>query len=96
MPETVFYEKEMMMQVNEKNQQLQMFGCDPDAYIDSVKNSMTYKFTGALMSAASVLSDAQELIAMGDVERARQEINLAKLVIFEIMDGNLVGFKPRQ
>jgi hypothetical protein len=35
-------------------------------------------------------------MAMGNVERASQEINLAKLVIFEIMDGNLVGVVPRQ
>jgi hypothetical protein len=84
------------MQVNQSIQQRQMFGCDPDQFLDSLKNSSTYKFTGALMSAASVLSDAQELMAMGDVERARQEINLAKLIIFEIMDGNLVANVPRQ
>lgn len=84
------------MQVDQENQQRQMFGCDPDAFIDSVKASFSYKMTGGLMSAASVLSDAQELMAMGDVERARQEINLAKLIIFEIMDGTLVANVPRQ
>lgn len=84
------------MQVDQANQQRQMFGCDPDAFLDSVKNSVSYKFTGGLMSAASVLSDAQELMAMGDVERARQEINLAKLIIFEIMDGKLIANVPRQ
>jgi hypothetical protein len=71
-------------------QKIKMFGCNPDNYLASIKNSLSYKFSGAGMCACSVLSDAQELMAMGDVERARQEINLAKLIIMEMMDGNLV------
>ena len=74
----------------------QMFGCNPDLALDRLKKSNSYQRNGALSYAASVLSDAQELIAMGDVERARQEINLAKLIIFEIKDGNLIANVPRQ
>jgi hypothetical protein len=35
------------------------------------------------MVAASYLSDAQELIAVNDSERARQYINIAKMLMFE-------------
>ena len=43
------------------------------------------------MIAASYLSDAQELIAVNDGERARQYINIAKMIIFEYK----LGFNER-
>ena len=68
-----------------------MYGfADIDSYIESVKDSITYKFTGGNMVVAGLMSDAQELMAVGDVERARQTLNVAKTIMFEIMDGNLV------
>jgi uncharacterized protein with PhoU and TrkA domain len=54
-----------------------------------VEDSITYKLTGALMLAASILSDAQELLAAGDRARANEHINDAKRVIFMVMDGEL-------
>jgi hypothetical protein len=70
---------------------IQMYGfSDIDAYIASVKESITYKFTGASMVVAGLLSDAQELLTHGDEERSRQTLNIAKAVLFEIVDGNLV------
>ena len=73
-----------------------MYGfADIDSYIESVKDSITYKFTGGNM-VAGLMSDAQELMAVGDVERARQTLNVAKTVMFEIMDGNLVGTVERK
>jgi hypothetical protein len=78
-----------MSQVN------QMYGCDPDAFIASVKDSLGYKFSGALMCAASLMSDAQEEIAAGMDERARQSLNRSKLILGEVMDGNLIGSIPR-
>jgi len=36
------------------------------------------------------LSDAQELLSHGDEERSRQTLNVAKAILFEIVDGNLV------
>jgi len=70
---------------------IQMYGfADIDAYIESVKQSTTYKFTGASMVVAGLLSDAQELLSHGDEERSRQTLNIAKAILFEIVDGNLV------
>lgn len=79
----------------EKDVALKMFGCDPDIYLDSVKNSASYKISGASMIVAGLMSDAQEEIASGMDERARQTLNLAKMILFEIMDGKLVGVIPR-
>ena len=67
---------------------------DIDAYIDSIKGSMTYRAIGANMIVAGLMSDAQELMAMDtirDNERARQTLNRAKAVLFQIMDGQLIG-----
>jgi hypothetical protein len=74
-----------------------MYGfADIDAYIESVKQSITYKFTGGNMIVAGLMSDAQELMAHGDVERARQTLNVAKTVMFQIMDGELIGTVERK
>ena len=74
-----------------------MYGfADIDAYIESVKQSITYKFTGGHMIVAGLMSDAQELMAHGDVERARQTLNVAKTVMFQIMDGELIGTVERK
>jgi hypothetical protein len=76
---------------------IQMYGfADIDAYVESVKQSSTYKFTGASMIVAGLLSDAQELMAHGDVERARQTLNVAKTIMFQIMDGELIGTVERK
>jgi len=68
---------------------------DMDAYIQSIKQSSTYKFTGANMIVAGLMSDAQEELAHGESERARKTLNRAKAILFEIMDGNLVGTRNR-
>jgi len=74
-----------------------MYGfADIDAYIESVKLSFTYRFTGGNMIVAGLMSDAQELMAHGDVERARQTLNIAKHILFLIADGELVGTVDRK
>lgn len=73
----------------------EMFGCNPDKFIESVKDSITYKLSGAYMVAMGLMSDAQELIAMDAKEQARQTLNLAKYIIGEISDGNLIGTVQR-
>ena len=84
------------MQVTQSNNQA-MYGVnDINAYIESVKNSITYKFTGGNMIVAGLMSDAQELMAHGDVERARQTLNVAKTIMFQIMDGELIGTVERK
>ena len=77
------------------NKNLNMYGVsDIDAYVESVKQSITYQFTGGHMIVAGLMSDAQELMSFGDTERARQTLNIAKTIMFKIMDGELVGTQP--
>jgi hypothetical protein len=75
---------------------IQMYGvANIDAYINSVVNSFTYKVTGGNMIVAGLMSDAQELMACGDAEGARKTLNIAKTILFQIMDGQLVGTRER-
>ena len=79
------------MQVTQSNNQA-MYGVnDINAYIESVKNSITYKFTGANMVVAGLMSDAQEQMEFDDTEGARKTLNIAKAILFQIMDGKLIG-----
>lgn len=82
-----------MQTVSPENKQ--MFGCDPEMFLASVKDSLTYKFNGAYMVAASLMSDAQEEIAMGADEAARLTLNRAKLVLFAMGEGKLVPIVTR-
>ena len=52
-------------------------------------NSITAKFSGLEMVAMGVLSDAQELMAMGRTEQARKQINIAKFILSEMMDARV-------
>ena len=74
------------------NTELRMYGINNiDQYIENVKQSMTYRFSGGNMIVAGLMSDAQEQMAMDDVEGARKTLNLAKNILFQIMEGQLVG-----
>jgi hypothetical protein len=70
-----------------------MYGTpDINLYIErSIKPSFTYKSTGGNMIVAGLMSDAQEMMRLGDKEGARKVLNIAKHVLFEIMEGNLIG-----
>lgn len=48
--------------------------------------SITAKFSGLEMVAMGVLSDAQELLAMGRSDAARKQMNIAKFILSEMMD----------
>lgn len=71
------------------NSDKMMYGCDIEAFKESVKQSFTYKVTGGYMVIASLLSDAQEQLAHGDDFGARQTLNKAKALIFDMADGDL-------
>ena len=76
---------------------IQMYGvANIDAYINTVVNSFTYKVTGGNMVVAGLMSDAQELMSFGDTEGARKTLNIAKAILFQIMDGQLVGTQPER
>lgn len=48
--------------------------------------SITAKFTGLEMVVMGILSDAQELLAMGRSEASRKQMNVAKFILSEMMD----------
>jgi hypothetical protein len=48
--------------------------------------SITAKFTGLEMVVMGILSDAQELLAMGRSEESRKQMNVAKFILSEMMD----------
>ena len=76
----------------QEERNMNMYGvADIDAYVESVKESITYQFTGANMVVAGLMSDAQEQLAHGDNEGARQTLNRAKHLLFRVMDGELVA-----
>jgi hypothetical protein len=67
---------------------------DIDGYIDQVKDSITYKFEGGNFVVAGLMSDAQEQMSYGNTEGARKTLNIAKFIMFQIMDGDLIGTRP--
>ena len=71
--------------------EMRMFGMPKDEILENVKESLTYRLSGPGMVVASYLSDAQEMIAFNDSERARQYINIAKMLMMEFE----LGFNPR-
>ena len=71
--------------------EMRMFGMPRDEILENVKESLTYRLSGPGMVIASYLSDAQEMIAFNDSERARQYINIAKMLMMEFE----LGFNPR-
>jgi len=48
--------------------------------------SITARLSGLEMVAMGVLSDAQELLAMGNSEAARKQMNIAKFILCEMME----------
>jgi hypothetical protein len=48
--------------------------------------SITARLSGLDMVAMGVLSDAQELLAMGNSEAARKQMNIAKFILCEMME----------
>lgn len=77
------------MSYNKLAWELQAYGAPASDIVESVEDSITFKFSGPGMVIASYLSDAQEVLSVGDTERARQYINIAKMLM---MNYNL-GFK---
>ena len=74
----------------QQKREVRMYGVTVEGMRESIESSITFKFSGPAMIAASLMSDAQEMInpECGDVdymraEDARQCLNRAKWVLFE-------------
>jgi hypothetical protein len=63
------------------NQDIKMLGCPAEMLEQQFKRQYNIN-----MYVAGLLSDAQELIAAGDVEQANQIINSVKYYFFEFTD----------
>ena len=73
---------------------VQMFGMSESDIREQYMESITAKFSGLEMVVAGILSDCQELMSMGqsdsirmrNEERVRKQLNVAKFILFEMMD----------
>ena len=62
-----------------------MYGATVAKMVEEIGNSLTMKCAGPAMCAMSLMSDAQEEIAHGMPEQARQTLNRAKWVVSTYM-----------
>lgn len=67
-----------------------MYGMTEAQIRSQYMESLTAKFSGQEMVVMSILSDCQEMLAMGAgpraVEYVRQQMNIAKFILCEVMD----------
>ena len=75
--------------MNKLEWEMQAYGSPKAEILEMIEDSLTFKMSGIEMVIASYLSDAQELIEFNDKNRARQYINIARLLIFEKMDAEV-------
>ena len=82
----------MYQTLNESQKRdIRMYGCTEAQMREAVEQSMTFRFSGPAMMAASLLSDCQEMVAYGPydgdtlaniMEDQRQTLNRAKWILF--------------
>jgi hypothetical protein len=77
----------------QQKREVRMYGCTEADMRESVESSLAFKHRGPAMMAASIMSDAQEMIntEYGEIdfmraEDARQALNRAKWILFEYLD----------
>ena len=80
----------------QQTREVRMYGITEAAMRENIESSITFKFSGPAMIAASLLSDAQEMMAYGPYdgdtlaniqEDQRQLLNRAKFILFTyVMD----------
>lgn len=75
---------------DQEKREVRMYGVTVEGMRDAVESSITFKFTGPAMVVASMMSDAQEMVAYGPydsdtlaniLEDQRQLLNRAKWII---------------
>ena len=83
----------MYKELNESQKRdIRMYGCTEAQMREAVEESITFRFSGPAMMAASLMSDCQEMVAYGPydsdtlaniMEDQRQTLNRAKWILFE-------------
>ena len=74
----------------QQKREVRMYGCTEAQMKEAVEESLTFRFSGPAMMAASLMSDCQEMIASDNggsydfmvVEDVRQTLNRAKWILF--------------
>lgn len=77
----------------QEKREVRMYGCTEAQMKEAVEESITFRFSGPAMIAASMMSDAQEMLAHDNggqfdlmvAEDVRQLLNRAKWVLFEYL-----------
>ena len=76
----------------QQKREVRMYGCTEAQMREAVEQSITFRFSGPAMMAASLMSDCQEMVAYGPydgdtlaniLEDQRQTLNRAKWILFE-------------
>ena len=73
----------------QQQKEIRMYGCTVEQMREAVEESLTYRFSGPVMYAMSMLSDAQEMVAhdmdgqlgLMLIEDQRQLLNRAKWIL---------------
>ena len=72
------------------NKDLLMFGMSREDIKQQYMDSITAKFSGLEMVVMSILSDCQEMMAMGtgprSVDYVRKQMNISKFILSEMME----------
>ncbi len=75
----------------QEKREVRMYGCTEAQMREAVEQSITFRFSGPAMMAASLMSDCQEMVAYGPynsdtlaniMEDQRQTLNRAKWILF--------------
>lgn len=75
----------------QQRREVRMYGCTEAQMREAVEESITFRFSGPAMMAASLMSDAQEMVSYGPydsdtlaniMEDQRQCLNRAKWILF--------------
>lgn len=67
-----------------------------EKYALGITETITYKMKGGNSIVVDLITNAQDFMADGDLNNARQVLNVAKHLLSEINKGNLVGTVKRK
>lgn len=75
----------------QQKREVRMYGCTEAEMREAVEQSLTFRFSGPAMYAASLMSDCQEMLSSDNggqydlmiAEDVRQTLNRAKWILFE-------------
>ena len=75
----------------QQKREVRIYGCTETQMREAVEESITFRFSGPAMMAASLMSDCQEMVSYGPydgdtltniLEDQRQTLNRAKWILF--------------